>query len=377
MKIEKKAKKTEEKEMNRNSIYNLIRTHDKISKQDILHTLQISLPTVNLHIQNLLDAELIYENGVLENTGGRKARAFSCVLNKQVALGVEITPNHISAVVLNLRGEIIDFFHIRKEFVYSPSYFADLAHLLDSLLKKLHLDASQVLGAGVAIPGLVSDDNQTVVVGPILGITGMRADILGTHVPYPVHLFNDSNAACFAENWNNKHMNNSFFITLGHHIGGSVLIQNSVYIGDNSRSGEVGHMTLYPNGQPCYCGKRGCFDSYCSATVLAQHTGGSLETFFDFLDEGKEPYLSIWKQYMEDLSVGINNVRMLFDCEIILGGYVGTYIEKYMKELKALVSERNTFSNNSDFLHCCKFKYEAFAAGAGLPFIQNFLETVF
>lgn len=373
---EKKAKKTEEKEMNRNAIYNLIRTHDKVSKQDILHTLQLSLPTVNLHIQSLADDGLICESGLLENTGGRKARAFSCELTKKIALGVEITPNHISVVALNLRGEMIDHIHVREVFLYEASYFQTLGHLIHSLLDKIKLKPEQVLGVGIAIPGLVSDDNQTVVVGPILGITGMTVDRLRPYLSYPIRLYNDSNAACFAEYWNNKHMNNSFFITLGHHIGGSVLIQNSVYIGENSRSGEVGHMTLYPNGLPCYCGKKGCFDSYCSATVLSQHTDGNLDRFFRMLDLGEEPYVSIWKEYMEHLSVGVNNVRMLFDCEVILGGYVGTYIEKYMEELKQLIAEKNTFENSADYLHSCKFKYEAFATGAGLPFVQDFLESV-
>lgn len=376
MVTEKKAKKTEEKEINRNSIYNLIRTHNKTAKQDIIHTLKISMPTVNLHIQNLLDSGLIFENGVLENTGGRKARAFSCVLDKNIAIGVEITPNHISIVALNLRGEIIDYVHVRNTFVYESSYFENLAHLIHCLLEKLKISEDRVLGVGVAVPALVSDDNQTVIVGPILGITGMTTDIFRPYLSFPIHLYNDSNSACFAEQWNNQQMNNSFFITLGHHIGGSVLIQNSVYIGENSRSGEVGHMTLYPNGLPCYCGKKGCFDSYCSALVLSRHTNGNLENFFTLLDLGKEPYVSVWAQYLEDLSVGINNVRMLFDCQIILGGYVGTYIENYMDTLKELIAKKNTFESNADYVHSCSFKYEAFAAGAGLPFIQKFLETV-
>jgi predicted NBD/HSP70 family sugar kinase len=83
-----------------------------------------------------------------------------------------------------------------------------------------------------------------------------------------------------------------------------------------------------------------------------------------------------WEQYLSYLSIAINNVRMLFDCKIILGGYVGAYINDDINKLKQLAAERNTFENNADYLQVCKYKTEAIASGAALPYIDSFLKSI-
>lgn len=372
----KKAKKTEERELNRNAIYNYIRTHAQTSKKDIFYHLGLSLPTIQLHIQDLLSEGLIYEDVLLGNTGGRKAQTYSCNLNKKFSFGIEITSNHISVVVLNLLGEILDYIHIREPFSFTEPYLKKLGESVQKLKESVNAKDDQILGVGIVLPALVSDDHQLVTVGPILNITGATLEEFTRYIPYPGRLYNDANAACYAETWANPHMNNCFFMTVGSHIGGALLFNNEVYTGATSRSAEVGHMTFIPGGRPCYCGRKGCFDSYCSTLNLTSYSEGNLEEFFRHLRQGEEPFTSVWKEYLENLSVGVNNVRMLFDNEVIIGGYLGTYLDEYLDDLKKLAAERNTFQNDADYIHVCEFKYESFAAGAGLPFIDEFIKEI-
>ena len=163
---------------------------------------------------------------------------------------------------------------------------------------------------------------------------------------------------------------------LSNNVGGAVFINGSVYMGDDYRSGEVGHLNIHPGGLPCYCGQRGCVDPYCSATVLTAISNGNLEEFFRLLGQNNEAALSVWSVYLEHLALAIRNVRVLLDCPIIIGGYVGAYIDKYLHDLKQLLDRYNSFDKNSDYVVACKYKTESIAAGAALSFIKEFLSTI-
>ena len=84
-------------------------------------------------------------------------------------------------------------------------------------------------------------------------------------------------------------------------------------------------MTLYPGGDLCYCGKEGCVDRYCSARVLTGEEGIRLEEFFQRLASGEAVTEKIWDEYLSDLAVVVNNLRMIYDCKVVVGGYVGRF----------------------------------------------------
>ena len=67
---------------------------------------------------------------------------------------------------------------------------------------------------------------------------------------------------------------------------------------------------------------------------------------------------------------------MLFDCKIILGGYVGVYLEEYLDQLKMLLKKRNPFEDNADYVQVCKWKNDPIAAGAAILFIDQFEKSI-
>ena len=105
-------------------------------------------------------------------------------------------------------------------------------------------------------------------------------------------------------------------------------------------------------------------------------SNGNLEEFFRLLGQNNEAALSVWSVYLEHLALAIRNVRVLLDCPIIIGGYVGAYIDKYLHDLKQLLDRYNSFDKNSDYVVACKYKTESIAAGAALSFIKEFLSTI-
>ena len=117
-------------------------------------------------------------------------------------------------------------------------------------------------------------------------------------------------------------------------------------------------------------------DPYCAAPALTAATDGDLKLFFRRLEAGDREIQAIWREYLGHLAVAVANLRMLFDCDIIIGGYVGSYMDAHIDELRELLMQRSTFDDNADYVRPCRCKTEAIAAGAALNYISVFLESV-
>ncbi|MCI9659787.1 MAG: ROK family transcriptional regulator [Lachnospiraceae bacterium] len=368
----KKIKKT-----NRSQIFNLLYKKDSLSKRDIQLQLGLSLPTVTQHLTDLLNEGLIFQNGYMRNTGGRNAITYSFKDDAKLAIGLDITRHHITAVVINLQGAVIAQLRIRYTFERTDTYLRRLGEVVNQIISENAIDISRVLGVGVGLPGLTNASYDRIVYGKILDIEDSTTEDYSRYIHFPVRIFNDANAACDIELYSTTNTKpNGFYIMLSNNVGGAIFINDSVYTGDDFRSGEIGHLNIHPGGLRCYCGQRGCVDPYCSATVLTAISDGNLNQFFELLEQGDQTAQSIWSAYLQHLALAIRNVRVLFDCPIIIGGYVGAYIDKYLDELKQILDTYNSFDKNSDYVVACKYKTESIAAGAALYFVKKFLSAI-
>ena len=105
-------------------------------------------------------------------------------------------------------------------------------------------------------------------------------------------------------------------------------------------------------------------------------TDKKLEIFFEGLQKGEKKLVDAWDEYTKYLSIAVNNIHMVLDCDIVLGGYVGSCLEEYIEEIRKKVSERNTFSEDGSFVKPCKYKVGAAALGAALQVTEKFVEQV-
>lgn len=375
MNFEKKSS-MEIRKINRNIIYRLIYKSKKTSKQEIANRLEMSLPTVTQNLKILKEEGLIMEDGEFESTGGRKAKAIICIKDSKVSLGIDITKNHISIVSVDLMGNIIKSNRVFKKFKNTDCYFKELNEILENFVEDSKINREKILGVGISVPGILSNDKRYVLYSHALELSNMECKNFDEFISYSCVISNDANAASIAETWNLDDINNIVYISLSNTVGGAILLNNKIYEGGNQRSGEIGHMTIIPDGKWCYCGKKGCVDAYSSALCLSNHTNGNLEEFFNILNKDNNKIKKVWDDYLNYLSIVINNLRMLFDCNVILGGYVGAYMEKYFNDLKELVNNRNAFERESDFLRVCRYKKESSAVGAALIHIDKFINSI-
>jgi predicted NBD/HSP70 family sugar kinase len=366
----------EKKRTNRNRIYQLVYQKGSISKPEIAAQLGISLPTAIQNVKALQQEGFLREGEVMDSTGGRKAVSVICEKNAKFAVGTDITRNHLSIVLINLATEIIESIRFEAPYENTPAYYQKAVELITRLITVIGVNPADVLGAGFSVPGVLTKDGQMIIYSHVLQVSALFCSTISRGLSYPTVLCNDANAAGFAELWRHKHRANAVYLSLSDSVGGAILFHNELYPGENQRGGEFGHTTLVRNGRPCYCGQKGCMDAYCSALVLSRHTGGNLALFFERLQAGDADLREVWDEYLSYLTMALNNLAVSFDCDIILGGYLGEYLEAYIDELRKSIARITTFLGNEDYITACTYKKEAAAVGAALLYISPFIKQL-
>ena len=371
------------KEINRNRIYQLLYQSEKISKQEIAAALNMSLPTITQNLKTLEEQDLIMKIGTFESTGGRKPDAIAINPYAKFAVGLDITTNKIVAVVVDLSGKVVESAELNLTFEDSENYFQAIGMLVSDVLFKAEVPNEKVLGLGIALPAIISADNSQVAHASILGlengILGFKngtSDHFSRYAPFNCKLCNDANAGGIAEQWNKSDSTNAIYLSLNNTIGGAIMFNNALYTGENQRGGEFGHMTIVNNGRQCYCGKHGCSDAYLSSSLLTNSSNGSLSEFFKLVREGSLHHINLWNEYLDYLALTVNNLRMAFDCNVIIGGYVGVYMDEHIDHLRNLVAERNTYETYGGYIQACHYRMHATAVGSALLFIEEFIKNI-
>lgn len=373
---EKRSTNMEVRKRNRNNIYRFIRRAEVTSNPDISYALKISLPTVTQNTRELIEQGLVEETGKLESTGGKRAAALAVAAGFRLAAGLNITRNHISLVLVDLKGALLECERTVLPFVHEERYYQKVNDLLEQFLEKWNVDREKVLGIGISLPGIVDLKREEISYSHVLKVEAVPFSYISSFFSYPCSFLNDANAGAYAEGICQESEDRFFYLSLSSTVGGGIYSGSELVQGKEYRCGEVGHLTIVPDGDPCYCGKKGCLDVYCSSARLSELAGGSLERFFQGLEQGEKRFAKAWDTYTSYLSVALDNIRMVLDCEIVIGGYVGGFIGKHIEDVYRKVSERNIFEKRGTYVRPCVFRQEAAALGAALSVTEAFVAQI-
>ncbi len=364
------------KSKNRNEIFRIIYRNHRVSKQYIMSECGLSLPTIGQNLKELMDMGLVQEGGTFESTGGRKAKIIQCVANARMAIGLDITANHVCLVLVNLDVQVVSSLRLRIEFQDTQAYYRQIAGELEQFIAANGISEEQLLGVGISLPAIISADQKTVSYAKIIPAPEDFYERLRPYIPYPFLLYNDANSAGLAEYWSRSDKDRTLvYLSLNNSVGGAVIYGGRTYFGENRRGAEFGHMTIKPGGRQCYCGRYGCVDAYCSARLLSDMADGSLELFFQ-RTKAEPRYKQIFQEYLHYLCITINNLRMAFDCNVVLGGYVGPHLQEYLPEVQEQVAQYNTFERDGSYVTICAYRTEASAVGAALHYIDQFIQKI-
>ena len=366
------------KKINRSKIYQYIYRSKLTSKLQIVQDLQMGLSTVSQNLNLLENEGLIEKNGYFDSTGGRKANAIQIVSDFRISIGVGILKNIFHITAIDLYGNTVYTDTIPLTYSNTAAYYQQITDKVKDFIDKNQYPENKILGVSIATQGITSPDNTTVIYGNIMNNTGMRLKDFSKHLPYPCHLEHDSKSAAFLELWNHPELDSAVVLLLNRNLGGAIITNHQIHQGRSMHSGTIEHICINPDGPLCYCGNRGCLETYCSANSLEQASGMAIKEFFPLLREKKSPQLiQIWEDYLKHLAFAMKNLNLVIDAPIIISGYLAPYFtEDDTDYLLRQINSMTPFELKEEQILVGTHGQYTPAIGAALFYVKEFIQSV-
>ncbi|MFL6417278.1 MAG: ROK family protein [Bryobacteraceae bacterium] len=244
------------------------------------------------------------------------------------SIGVDLGGTNLRVAAMDPAGLILERISVPATYAGGPEKVVEeIANLIDSVRNSL---PNQTLcGVGIGIPGFI-DRETGVVVGSanLPGFLGFPVrDAFYKHLGTRVFLENDANAAALGEMWlgAGRDVKELILITLGTGIGGGIVVGGEVLAGSHGMAGEIGHMTVIPDGNPCGCGNCGCLEKHASATAVAamgrmMHMGTDITAYgvYKLATEGNPSAILIFESVGKALGIALANMINLFNFPLYL-----------------------------------------------------------
>ena len=186
-------------------------------------------------------------------------------------IGLDIGGTKIAAAIAAPNGRIIGRTKTSTPKNVRPQdIYLCVMDSIDELIKGYGVKRSQIKGIGLGVPGIV-DSYDRILAAPNINLTGFPLSVrLKRKFRVPVAMSNDVNAGLLGEAWLGaaKGLNNVAGIFPGTGIGGAVVLQGQIFLGEQGAAAEFGHMIMDVNGPLCHCGNNGCLESLASRWAI-------------------------------------------------------------------------------------------------------------
>lgn len=366
------------KKINRSKVYQYIYRKKITSKLQIVQELQIGLSTVSQNLNLLEQDGLIEKNGYFESTGGRKANAIQIVSDFRISIGIGILKNMFHITAVDLYGNALYTDTIPLPYSNTPDYYKQVTDKIKEFIATNQYDEEKILGVSIATQGITSPDHTTVMYGNIMNNTGMKLEDFSRYLPYPCYLEHDSKSAAFLELWKHPELDSAVVFLLNRNLGGAIITNHQIHQGSSMHSGTIEHICINPDGAFCYCGNRGCLETYCSANSLEQAANMNIKDFFSLLREKKSPQLTqIWKDYLNHLAFAMKNLNLIIDAPIIISGYLAPYFtEEDISYLAKHINASAPFALNKEQIFVGTNGQYTPAIGAALFYVNQFIHAI-
>lgn len=366
------------KKINRSNVYQYIYNKRTTSKLQIVQELQMGLSTVSQNLNLLEEEGLIERSGFFDSTGGRKAQAIRIVPDFRISIGIGILKDMFHIIAIDLYGDTLYTDTVTIPYTNTASYYEQVAGEIKKFIAMQNYPEEKILGISFATQGITSADNTIVTYGNIMDNTGMNVKDFSRFLPYPCHLEHDSKSAAALELWNHPDLDSAVIFLLNRNMGGAIVTNHQIHQGTSMHSGTIEHMCINPDGPLCYCGNRGCLETYCSANSLEHSSGLPVKEFFALLREKNPPQLAqIWEDYLNHLAFAMKNLNMVIDAPVIISGYLAPYFtQQDIDYLYKRITSTSPFAFEREHILLGVHGQYTPAIGAALFYIRQFIQSV-
>jgi glucokinase-like ROK family protein len=349
------------RDVTRSRVFEVLSVYDRISRPRIAEITGLSRATISVIIDEMLESGLVTQSGSGSSSGGRPPTILQFCPSAAYAIGASLYDDNWRIVATDLSSQVV-----AHEFEAIPDRSGDTA--IDALIRGMdrlrnRLDPSRVLPVvGIGPPGLVDMDHgivksavdlgwKEVAIGPELERrTGLHALVA-----------NRSKAGALAVLWRvaKPETTNLVYVSIGTGVAAGIILDRELFVGTNSSAGELGHMTIIPDGPLCECGNRGCLQQLVSEQAIANAARLALRhrpegtlyeahehhpellTAFDVLDaaeRGDPVAVSVIEEVAEHLAIAVGNLVNLLNPQIVvLGGPIADASPKLIESVASFV----------------------------------------
>ncbi|WP_322940543.1 ROK family transcriptional regulator [Actinacidiphila paucisporea] len=306
------------------ALHTVANSADPMSRSAVAATTGLTRATVSALVDELVAGGLLTELDPPPRTGaGRPAVGLTLSATGPAGLGLEINVDYLAACVVDLTGAVRHRFieHADQRPAGPYAALSALGRLGARARLAAKADGLVVVGATLAVPGLVSTG--FVLQAPNLGWQNVDAPALLRGLPeladLPITVDNEANLAALGELRVTGTEPTFLYVSGEIGIGAGLVIDGELYRGARGWSGEIGHVTVFPDGPPCRCGAAGCLEQYAGQEALAE-------------DEPRAAAA---------LGIALSAVVNLLDVPaIVLGGVYATYFDRLREGIEAELRRR-------------------------------------
>lgn len=265
----------------RRLILDQIRQRADRSRSDLVQLTGLSKATVSAIVAELIESGLVQETGNQNPIVGRPRISLSLVPDANFVLGAEVTTDECRLVLTNLHAEPVR--RLMRPINTTDLSVNALLHILDECVTTVlaAVEPARVLALGVCVPGIVDTTTGVVSLSVILPWKNVAlAQELRQRFPFPIAVFSRGNAATWGERWYGagRDVDNLLYLRVGAGIVSGLVMNGQPYLGRNYGAGELGHITVQPDGALCRCGNRGCLATVATTDALLSRVRQLLRT---------------------------------------------------------------------------------------------------
>jgi predicted NBD/HSP70 family sugar kinase len=354
---------------NRRIVLEAIRQHGPIARGDIAGRVGLTVQTVSNIIRELEEQDFVAGIRDARKSRGYPSTSLSINPDGGYAIGLNITPKGIDAALINLAGEAVAHHAHVREHLAPDGAFTEIERIINCF--KATISGKRLLGIGMAMPGPFDVDSMSFV-GPTtlegwkgVSVQKRLADVSGL----PAFIEVDHAAAALGERLYGagREFRDFYYLYFSMGLGGCMVQDGLPLRGSFRNAGEIGHIPIVLNGEPCPCGNRGCLERYVSLEAFERRAASI----------GTEGWLI---ETAPVFRAAIATIENLFDPQtIIIGGLAGTSLPQRLLALAEPLANSVSTRGNRDVprVVCSASGHDAALRGAASLAIAGVLSPRF
>lgn len=306
-------------------VLELLQENGPCTRADLTRQSQMSAPTISKAVDSLLESGLVEEGDAKPSSIGRPAKIVRLATERVQVIGIAIDPARCTLVSAGLDGSFDPQEIVR---IPTPRSYSILIDTLEAKVRELLRPDVVAASIGVSLPGLIRGRAGNSLFSPNLHLTDGKspAQDLQTRLGISCELIQENHGLCLAERmYHSAEMLDDFVIMdISTGLGIGVFTRGRLLEGHSGLAGELGHITIEPNGRLCGCGNHGCLETLATDAALSVRVSerhgvpADIESIMEAVRKGRLDIEEELRQTCESLAIAIAAAVNLFNPAVLM-----------------------------------------------------------